>query len=69
LSAYAAALHADGAPVVPISAQLKYNVDVVCEYIEKRIPVPVRDFVSPPQMIVIRCGSCGKAPRMLTGGY
>eukprot|EP00879_Flechtneria_rotunda_P016725 GHRR01017504.1.p1 GENE.GHRR01017504.1~~GHRR01017504.1.p1 ORF type:complete len:409 (+),score=106.61 GHRR01017504.1:171-1397(+) len=45
---------ADGAPVVPISAQLKYNVDVVCEYVEKRIPVPVRDFVSPPQMIVIR---------------
>jgi hypothetical protein len=39
---------------VPISAQLKYNVDVVCEYICKRIPVPVRDFVSPPQMIVIR---------------
>jgi translation initiation factor 2 gamma subunit (eIF-2gamma) len=27
---------ADGAPVVPLSAQLKYNVDVVCEYIEKR---------------------------------
>lgn len=45
---------ADGAPVVPISAQLKYNVDVVCEYITKRIPVPVRDFVSPAQMIVIR---------------
>ncbi len=33
---------ADGAPVVPVSAQLKYNVDVVCEYIVKRIPVPVR---------------------------
>mmetsp|Transcript_33680 Transcript_33680/g.85247 ORF Transcript_33680/g.85247 Transcript_33680/m.85247 type:complete len:462 (-) Transcript_33680:164-1549(-) len=45
---------ADGAPVVPISAQLKYNVDVVCEYIMKKIPVPVRDFTSPPQMIVIR---------------
>jgi len=45
---------ADGVPVIPISAQLKYNVDVVCEYVEKRIPVPVRDFVSPPQMIVIR---------------
>jgi translation initiation factor 2 gamma subunit (eIF-2gamma) len=28
-------VRADGAPVVPISAQLKYNVDVVCEYIEK----------------------------------
>ena len=45
---------AEPAPVVPISAQLKYNVDAVCEYIVKKIPVPVRDFVSPPQMIVIR---------------
>ena len=40
--------------MVPISAQLKYNVDAVCEYLVKKIPVPVRDFVSPPQMIVIR---------------
>ena len=45
---------ADGAPVLPISAQLKYNVDAVCEYIVKKIPIPVRDFTSPPQMIVIR---------------
>lgn len=60
---------ADGAPIVPISAQLKYNVDVVCEYICKSIPVPVRqghllsifhvcfgrrDFESPAQMILIR---------------
>jgi translation initiation factor 2 subunit 3 len=45
---------ADGAPVVPISAQLKYNIDVVCEYITKKIPVPVRNFTSPPNMIVIR---------------
>jgi translation initiation factor 2 gamma subunit (eIF-2gamma) len=29
---------ADGAPVIPISAQLKYNIDVVCEYICKKIP-------------------------------
>ena len=41
---------AEGAPVVPISAQLKYNVDAVCEYLVKKIPVPVRDFVSPPQV-------------------
>ncbi len=40
--------------MVPISAQLKYNIDVVCEYIVKKIPIPVRDFVSPPNMIVIR---------------
>lgn len=45
---------ADSAPVVPISAQLKYNIDVVCEYIIKKIPIPERNFVSPPNMIVIR---------------
>ncbi|CAA0817510.1 eukaryotic translation initiation factor 2 gamma subunit [Striga hermonthica] len=45
---------ADGAPVVPISAQLKYNIDVVAEYIVKKIPIPERNFISPPNMIVIR---------------
>jgi translation initiation factor 2 subunit 3 len=45
---------ADGAPVVPISAQLKYNIDVVCEYIVNKVPVPIRDFTSSPNMIVIR---------------
>lgn len=45
---------ADGAPIIPISAQLKYNIEVVCEYICKKIPVPVRDFSSSPQLIVIR---------------
>ncbi|KAJ3676317.1 hypothetical protein LUZ60_003729 [Juncus effusus] len=45
---------ADGAPVVPISAQLKYNIDVACEYIVKKIPIPERNFVSPPNMIIIR---------------
>jgi len=37
---------AEGAPIVPISAQLKYNIDVVCEYIVHKIPVPAR--ASPP---------------------
>lgn len=45
---------ADGAPIVPVSAQLKYNIDVVCEYLVKKIPVPQRDFISPPNMIIIR---------------
>jgi len=45
---------ADGAPIIPISAQLKYNIDVICEYICKKIPVPVRDFTSSPQLIIIR---------------
>ncbi|XP_067123091.1 eukaryotic translation initiation factor 2 subunit 3, Y-linked [Centruroides vittatus] len=45
---------AEGAPVIPISAQLKYNIEVICEYIVKKIPVPVRDFTSEPRLIVIR---------------
>jgi len=45
---------AENSPIVPISAQLKYNIDVVCEYICTSIPVPIRDFTSSPQLIVIR---------------
>jgi len=45
---------AENAPVIPISAQLKYNIEVICEYIVKKIPVPVRDFISAPRLIVIR---------------
>mmetsp|Transcript_21803 Transcript_21803/g.32666 ORF Transcript_21803/g.32666 Transcript_21803/m.32666 type:complete len:478 (-) Transcript_21803:167-1600(-) len=45
---------ADAAPVIPISAVNKHNIDVVCEYIVHKIPVPVRDFTSIPRMIVIR---------------
>jgi len=45
---------AEGAPIIPISAQLKYNIEVLCEYITKKIPVPMRDFTSEPRLIVIR---------------
>ncbi|VDD92905.1 unnamed protein product, partial [Enterobius vermicularis] len=45
---------ADGAPIIPISAQLKYNIDVVCEYLCKKVPVPVRNFLEPARLIVIR---------------
>eukprot|EP01010_Urceolus_cornutus_P003201 NODE_435_length_1672_cov_282.905114_g339_i0.p1 GENE.NODE_435_length_1672_cov_282.905114_g339_i0~~NODE_435_length_1672_cov_282.905114_g339_i0.p1 ORF type:complete len:480 (+),score=114.48 NODE_435_length_1672_cov_282.905114_g339_i0:83-1522(+) len=45
---------ADSSPIVPISAQLKYNIDVVCEYIVKHIPIPLRNFMSSPRLIVIR---------------
>lgn len=45
---------AENAPIVPISAQLKYNIDVVVEYLIKKVPVPKRDFTSSPRMIVIR---------------
>jgi len=45
---------AEGSPIVPISAQLKYNIEVICEYICKNIPIPLRDFTSLPRLIVIR---------------
>lgn len=45
---------AESSPIIPISAQLKYNIDAVNEYIVKRIPIPVRDFTSSPRLIVIR---------------
>ncbi|XP_065331488.1 eukaryotic translation initiation factor 2 subunit 3-like isoform X2 [Cloeon dipterum] len=45
---------AEGAPVIPISAQLKYNIEVLCEYIVKKVPVPDRDLTSAPRLIIIR---------------
>jgi translation initiation factor 2 subunit 3 len=41
------------APIIPISAQLKYNIDVVVDFL-CRIPIPARQFTVPPYMIVIR---------------
>jgi translation initiation factor 2 subunit 3 len=45
---------ADTSPIIPISAQLKYNIDAVNEFIVSKIPVPSRDFAAEPHMIVIR---------------
>ena len=45
---------ADGAPIIPLSAVLRYNVDVVCEYITRYLPVPVRNFTAVPRLIIIR---------------
>jgi translation initiation factor 2 subunit 3 len=45
---------AENAPIIPISAQHKYNIDVVCEYICTKIPIPIRDLTSSPQLIIIR---------------
>ncbi|KAJ7461158.1 P-loop containing nucleoside triphosphate hydrolase protein [Mycena latifolia] len=54
IAAFVKGTVAESAPIVPISAQLKYNIDAVNEYIVKRIPVPVRDFTSDARLIVIR---------------
>jgi translation initiation factor 2 subunit 3 len=41
------------APIIPISAEQKYNIDAVCESICE-IPIPKRNFNVPPKMIIIR---------------
>ena len=38
---------AEGAPIIPISAVMKLNIDMVVDYI-CRIPIPLRDFTSAP---------------------
>lgn len=61
---------AEKAPIIPISAQLKYNIDVVCDYL-CRIPIPVRDFTSNPHLIIIRSfdvNKPGDTPEDLKGG-
>lgn len=45
---------AEGAPVIPISAQLKYNIEVIAEYVVNKIPIPLRDFTAEPRLIIIR---------------
>uniref|UniRef100_A0A2K6M0E8 protein-synthesizing GTPase n=1 Tax=Rhinopithecus bieti TaxID=61621 RepID=A0A2K6M0E8_RHIBE len=45
---------AERPPIIPISTQLKYNIEVVCEYILNKIPVSPGDFTSEPRVIGIR---------------
>ncbi len=45
---------AEKAPIIPISGVRGYNIDVVCEYIARHLPVPVRNFTAPPRMMIVR---------------
>ncbi|WPH03653.1 Hypothetical protein R9X50_00653600 [Acrodontium crateriforme] len=45
---------ADDSPIVPISAQLKFNIDAINELLCTKIPVPIRNFQDDPHLIVIR---------------
>merc|ERR550537_1191808 len=51
---FVAGTAADDSPIIPLSAVLKYNLDVVCEYLCTQVPIPPRDFTSNPLMIIIR---------------
>jgi len=51
---FVAGTAADNSPIIPISAVMKYNIDIVCEYLCTQVPIPLRDFRSSPSMIIIR---------------
>lgn len=45
---------AKDSPIIPISAQKKYNINFLLEYIVNSIPLPIRDYTSTPQLTIIR---------------
>ncbi|MFB6076480.1 MAG: translation initiation factor IF-2 subunit gamma, partial [Candidatus Aenigmatarchaeota archaeon] len=45
---------AEDAPIIPISASQRVNIDVLIEAIEKNIPTPERDTDTDPKMLVAR---------------
>jgi translation initiation factor 2 subunit 3 len=45
---------AENAPIIPISAQRRINIDVLLEAIQTIIPTPKRDETKPPLMYIIR---------------
>jgi len=45
---------AEGAPIIPISAQHSINIDILLQAVEEHIPTPPRDPEKPPRMYVVR---------------
>jgi translation initiation factor 2 subunit 3 len=45
---------AEGAPIVPVSAQHGTNIDILLREIQDRIPTPKKDLNAPPRMYVLR---------------
>jgi len=62
---------AENAPIIPISAIFKINVDVIIEAIYKHFPLPKRDLSKPPRMYIARSfdvNKPGTPPENLVGG-
>ncbi len=62
---------AENAPIIPISAQQKVNIDALIEAIEETIPTPEIDLDSPPLMHIARSfdvNKPGTKPEDLIGG-
>ncbi len=62
---------AENAPIIPISAQQKVNLDALIEAIEETIPTPKRNLDAPPLMHIARSfdvNKPGTPPEKLIGG-
>ncbi len=62
---------AEKAPIIPVAAQHKTNIDVLIKAIEERIPTPKRDDKKPPQMLIARSfdvNKPGTRPQDIKGG-
>lgn len=62
---------AEDAPVIPVSALKRVNIDAVLAAIEEYIPTPERDLSKPPIMYVLRSfdvNKPGTPPERLVGG-
>ncbi|MES1906148.1 MAG: translation initiation factor activity, partial [Paramarteilia canceri] len=62
---------AEHAPLIPLSAQLRFNCDALCEFIDKKLPVPQQDYTAFPRFIIIRSfnvNNPGNSIETLKGG-
>lgn len=62
---------AENAPLIPVSAQQRVNLDVLIQAIHETIPTPEHDLEAPPRMSIARSFDCnmpGKGPGELMGG-
>ena len=62
---------AENAPIIPVAAQHKTNIELLIKVIEDTIPTPKRDEKKPPQMLVARSFDINKPgtnPEKLVGG-
>lgn len=62
---------AEKAPIIPVSAQHRINIDVLLQALEEYIPTPHRDLEKPPRMYVVRSfdvNKPGTAIEELVGG-
>ena len=70
IKAFVKGTKASKSPVIPISAIHKFNIEAVIYYL-CNLPIPKRDFVSPPRLIVVRSfdnNYPGTEPDNLKGG-